>query len=138
MEYAVFDIESTGLSKKENEVIELSIFIVNDNGEEIEQRFHSYFKPLVPMEEDNKAMAIHGITNDFLEDAYALRGARFLLCNQSWMWNCATALGTPRLLEVCNFAQNCLPFYGDDNRGYYHQVSLEHYFRMMYNNTMHK
>lgn len=77
-------------------------------------------------------------TNDFLEDAYAIRGARFLLCNQSWMWNCATALGTPRLLEVCNFAQNCMPFYGDDNRGYFHQVALEHYFRMMYNNTMYK
>lgn len=73
MEYAVFDIESTGLSKKENEVIELSIFIVNDNGEEIEKRFHSYFKPLVPMEEDNKAMAIHGITNDFLEDKPSFR-----------------------------------------------------------------
>lgn len=77
-------------------------------------------------------------TKDFLEVAYAIRGSRFLFCNQSWMWNCATALGTPRVLEVCNYAQNCLPFYGDDNVGFFHQVGAGHYFRGMYNKTMHK
>lgn len=77
-------------------------------------------------------------TNDFLEVAYSLRSARFLLCNQSWMWNCATSLGTPRLLEVCNYAQNCLPFYGPENIGYFNQISLEYHFRDMYNRTMNK
>jgi len=76
--------------------------------------------------------------NDFLELAYALRSCRFLLSNQSFQWNLATALGVPRVLEVCQFAQNCLPFYGQDSYGYFHQVGLEYYFRMMYNKTSSK
>lgn len=72
--------------------------------------------------------------NDFLELAYAIRAAKFLLCNQSMMWNLSTAMGTPRLLEVCNFAQNCLPFYGDNNIGYFHQIGLEYHFRRMFEN----
>lgn len=72
---------------------------------------------------------------DFLDLAYALRGCRFLLSNQSFQWNLATALGVPRVLEVCQYAQNCLPFYGEDNYGYFHQVALGYYFRMMYNKT---
>lgn len=75
---------------------------------------------------------------DFLELAYALRSCRFLLSNQSFQWNLASALGVPRVLEVCQFAQNCLPFYGDDNYGYFHQTSLGYYFRMMYNKTASK
>ncbi|MES2382387.1 MAG: hypothetical protein V4538_15175 [Bacteroidota bacterium] len=72
---------------------------------------------------------------NFLELAHALRGCRFLLSNQSFQWNLATALGVPRVLEVCQYAQNCLPFYGEDNYGFFHQVGLEYYFRMMYNKT---
>lgn len=72
---------------------------------------------------------------NFLDLAYALRGCRFLLSNQSFQWNLATALGIPRVLEVCQYAQNCLPFYGEDNYGFFHQVALEYYFRMMYNKT---
>lgn len=75
---------------------------------------------------------------DFLELAYAIRGCRFLLSNQSMCWNIATALGTPRLLEVCDFAQNCLPFYGKNNLGFFHQLALGHYFRLLYNQTINK
>lgn len=71
--------------------------------------------------------------NNFLELAYAIRGCRFLLSNQSMCWNIATALGTPRVLEVCNYAHNCMPFYGENNVGYFHQVGVEHLFREMYN-----
>jgi hypothetical protein len=77
-------------------------------------------------------------TKNFLEDAYALRGCMFLLSNQSWMWNAAEALKTPRLLEVCDFAHNCMPFYGENSKGYFHQASLEHYFREMYNDLKNK
>lgn len=73
--------------------------------------------------------------NDFLDLAYALRGCRFLLSNQSFQWNLANGLGLPRVLEVCQYAQNCLPFYGEDSYGYFHQVGLEYYFRVMYNKT---
>lgn len=72
---------------------------------------------------------------DFLELAYAIRGCRFLISNQSMCWNLSTALGTPRMLEVCQFAQNCMPFYGENNVGYFHQVGAEYYFRRMYNET---
>lgn len=75
---------------------------------------------------------------DFLELAYAIRGARFLLSNQSMCWNIATGLGTKRLLEICDFAVNCLPFYGEDNLGFYHQMPLGHYFRELYNKTRNK
>lgn len=73
--------------------------------------------------------------NNFLELAYALRSARFLLSNQSFIWNLATGLGTPRVLEVCQYAQNCLPFYGKKNVGYFHQTGAEYYFRRFYNET---
>lgn len=73
---------------------------------------------------------------DFLELAYAIRGARFLLSNQSMMWNLATALGTPRVLEVCPFAQNCMPFYGEDNVGYLNQEGLQFHFLDFYTRTM--
>jgi len=70
---------------------------------------------------------------DFLDLAYAIRGAKFLYANQSLCWNISTAIGSPRVLEVCNFAQNCMPFYGDNNVGYFHQAGAEYYFRTMYN-----
>lgn len=73
---------------------------------------------------------------NFLDTAYALRGCRFLLSNQSMMWNLAESLKTPRLLEVCDFAHNCMPFYGEDNYGYFHQVALGYYFRKLYNKTI--
>lgn len=81
---------------------------------------------------------------DFLELAYAIRSCRFLLSNQSLAWNLGTALGIKRVLEVCDFAHNCLPFYGtgDDgklnNVGYFHQAGLEFWFRTMYDDTMNK
>lgn len=76
--------------------------------------------------------------NNFLEIAYALREAKFLLSNQSFLWNLAEAMKTPRVLEVCNFAVNCMPFVGEDSYGYYHQVGAEYYFRTMMNKTVGK
>lgn len=79
--------------------------------------------------------------SDFLELAYAIRGCRFLMSNQSLCWNLSSGIGSSRLLEVCNYAHNCMPFYGSDakgnlnNLGYFHQVGCEHYFREMYNYT---
>lgn len=76
--------------------------------------------------------------NDFLEIAYALREARFTMCNQSAIWNLCQALGTPRVLEMCRFADNCFPNIGEDSEGYFYQLGAEYYFRTMYNKTANK
>jgi hypothetical protein len=65
--------------------------------------------------------------NDFLELAYALKNCKFLLSNQSLNWNIAEAMKTPRVLELCEFAPNCMPFYGEKSYGFYHQQGLEYY-----------
>lgn len=70
---------------------------------------------------------------DFLELAYALRACRFVLCNQSMIWQICEAMKIPRLLEVCSFAQNCMPFYGKHSYGYFYQTALIYYFKKMYN-----
>jgi hypothetical protein len=64
---------------------------------------------------------------DFLEYAYALKHCKFLLSNQSMGWNLAEALKSPRVLELCEFAPNCMPFVGEKSYGFYHQTGLEHY-----------
>ena len=74
------------------------------------------------------------ITN-FLELAYALKESRFMLGNQSMNWNLAESLKTPRILEVCQYVQNCQPLIGEDSYGFFHQVGLEYCFRMLYNKT---
>lgn len=73
--------------------------------------------------------------NDFLELAYALRDSRFLLSNQSFIWNLAEAMKTPRILELCQYAQNCIFGIGEHSYGYYHQAGTEYYFRKLYNLT---
>lgn len=70
--------------------------------------------------------------NDFLELAHALKASRFLLCNQSMNWNLATALGTPRVLEVCKWAFNCHPNVGEDNYGGFYQTAIEYYYRLLF------
>lgn len=78
------------------------------------------------------------IVSDFLELAYALREARFMLGNQSSLWNLAEAMKTPRILELCSIAPNCQIMVGENSLGYYHQVGLEYSFRVLYNTTHNK
>jgi hypothetical protein len=72
---------------------------------------------------------------DFLEYAYAIKWSRFTLGNQSLGWNLASALCTPRILEVCQYAPNCQPFMTDNSYGFFHQVGAEYYFRKLFNET---
>lgn len=76
--------------------------------------------------------------DNFLELAYALRESRFSMSNQSQMWNLAEAMKTPRILEICSFAQNCQPLVGEHSYGYYHQVGAQYYFKTLYNTTENK
>lgn len=69
--------------------------------------------------------------NDFLELAHAIKNCKYLLANQSMIWNLAEAMKTPRILEVCEFAQNCAPFIGEKSYGYFHQEAVEYYVDIM-------
>jgi len=71
--------------------------------------------------------------DDFLELAYALKESRFSLSNQSQLWNLAQAMGTPRILEMCSYADNCFPNIGENSEGYLYQAGCEYYFRSFYN-----
>lgn len=68
---------------------------------------------------------------DFLELAYAIKNCKYLLSNQSMCWNLAEAMKTPRILEVCEFAQNCAPFIGEKSYGFFHQEGVEYYVDIM-------
>lgn len=73
--------------------------------------------------------------DNFLKVAYAIKNTRFLIGNQSFHWNISEAMKTPRILEVCSFADNCQPNIGKDSFGFYYQVGAEYYFRKLYNET---
>lgn len=64
---------------------------------------------------------------DFLELAYAIKYCKFLLCNQSMCWGISRAMLTPHVLEVCQYAQNTLPFHYEKSYGFFHQTGLEFY-----------
>lgn len=69
--------------------------------------------------------------NNFLQLAYLLRKSRFLLSNQSFCWNLAEAMKTPRLLEYCSHAPNCQAFIGEHSYGYYKQSGVEYLFELL-------
>jgi len=68
LEFYVFDVETTGIDKNSNYIIELSAIkcrIHNKMAEEIDS-IDIFMKP--PFLMDNKVISIHGITNEFLAD----------------------------------------------------------------------
>ncbi len=71
--------------------------------------------------------------NNFLELAFILKKAKFLISNQSFCWNVAEAMKTPRLLEYCQIAPNCQSFIGEHSYGYYRQAAVEYYFKLLMN-----
>lgn len=70
---------------------------------------------------------------DFLYLATALKKCRFLLSNQSFMWNLAESMKIPRILELFQNADNCQAFIGKHSYGFLHQQSLEYYFNLLMN-----
>lgn len=73
--------------------------------------------------------------SDFLEYAYALKYSRFFLGTQSFGWNICQAIHHPRIVELCSYAPNIQPMIGEDSYGFFHQVGVEYYFRLLYNKT---
>lgn len=70
---------------------------------------------------------------NFLQLAAIVKKSKFLLSNQSFLWNICEAMKTPRILELCQYAANCQPFIGEDSYGFYHQVGVEYYFEKLMN-----
>jgi len=59
--------------------------------------------------------------------------AKFVLCNQSMVYNLAQAMHVPRLLELCAQFPNCIHGIGKHSYGYYHQHTLEQLFKKLFN-----
>lgn len=69
--------------------------------------------------------------DNFLELAYGIKHCKFILCNQSMSWNIAEAIKSPRVLEICEYANNCMSFVGDKSYGFYHQSGVEYYVNLL-------
>lgn len=72
---------------------------------------------------------------DFLEYAYALKYSKFIFSNQTFGWNLAQAMGTPRLVELCRFAPNVQPYIGEKSLGFFHQAGATFGFKHLFENT---
>lgn len=70
--------------------------------------------------------------NNFLEEAQAIKQCKFHLSNQTQAFQLSEGQRTPRLLELCEFAPNVL-VNGEDAYDFLSQVSLEYYFKILYN-----
>lgn len=75
---------------------------------------------------------------NFLDLAYGIREAKFMMGNQSFNYNIACAIHSPRILEICQYAQNCIHGVGENSYGFFHQVGAEYYFRKLFNVTRNK
>lgn len=69
---------------------------------------------------------------DFLDLAQCVKGCRFFLGNQSFLWNLANAMSVPRILELSAMAPNCQPFIGEDNFGFYYTKAAQYYFERLF------
>lgn len=68
------------------------------------------------------------IVNDFLQLASILKQCKFVLSNQSFIWNLCEAIKIPRILELCQYAANCQAFVGEKSYGFLNQTGLQFYF----------
>jgi len=75
---------------------------------------------------------------DFLELAYAIKESRFIFANQSFCLNIAYAMDTPRITEICSYAQNIIHMIGEHSSGFLYQAGAEYFFRKYYNKTLKK
>lgn len=69
------------------------------------------------------------IVKDFLQLAFILKKAKFLLSNQSFQWNLSMAMKTPHILELCDHAPNCQCFFYKKSLGFNKQGGVQWYFK---------
>lgn len=70
------------------------------------------------------------IINDFLELAQSLKQCKFLLSNQTQIFQISEGLKTPRVVELCSYAPNVEPI-GENAFEFYAQNALEYYFHRL-------
>lgn len=77
---------------------------------------------------ENKLNIPYLEVENFLELTQCLMACKFVLCNQSMIWNICDAIKKLRILEVCRSASNCIPN-GADGYDFLQQGALELYFK---------
>lgn len=68
--------------------------------------------------------------DNFLTLAQAIKQSRFHLSNQTMAFQISSGIKHPRILELCHYAPNVIP-YGKDVFDFYAQVGLEYYFHRL-------
>jgi hypothetical protein len=68
--------------------------------------------------------------SDFLQLAKAIKGCKFLLSNQSMVFQIAEAMKVPRILEIFPMIPNVIPV-GKDAFDFYHQQAAEVFFKKL-------
>ncbi len=68
------------------------------------------------------------IFNNFLELAQALKQCKFHISNQTQAYQISAGIKIPRILELCEFAPNVIP-YGEKSYDFFAQEALEYYVR---------
>lgn len=72
----------------------------------------------------------HYEPDNFYQLAQAIKNCRFFLGNQSFCFQIAEALKTPRILEISMMMPNVIPI-GEQAYDFYHQGGLEYYFKKL-------
>ncbi|PIM95697.1 DNA polymerase III subunit epsilon [Candidatus Hodgkinia cicadicola] len=107
----VIDTETTGLDLKHDRVVELAAIEIK-NGKRTSRIFHSYFNPF-PVKVNDSAMAIHGLTNEFLstKPKFEERVDQFLdlIKNQQLIAHNATFDSTMINNELKRIGLACIP-----------------------------
>lgn len=74
------------------------------------------------------------IVKDFLELAQALKQCKFHISNQTQSYQLSAGLKIPRVLELCEFAPNVIP-YGENAYDFFAQEALEYYVAVLNKET---
>ncbi|HOK39827.1 MAG TPA: 3'-5' exonuclease [bacterium] len=70
-EYIIFDLETTGLSVTQDRIVEFACCIVNNKGQEVDERLELLINPEIPIPE--RVIKIHGIRNEYVKDKPTFR-----------------------------------------------------------------
>lgn len=72
--------------------------------------------------------------DNFYQLAQNIKNCRFFMGNQSFCYQIAEAVKVPRILEIFTLMPNVIPV-GDKAYDFYHQGSLDFYFKKLYDDT---
>ena len=77
------DIETTGLNENENEIVEFSAIITNDDASEVLDKINLTIKPELIDNIDPKALKVcHKSVDDLLANEYTMREAHKIICEK--------------------------------------------------------